>query len=120
MVERASDGSRLWSVDVADSWSQRLVGLIGRSSLDPEAGLYFPGTNSIHMLFMKFPIDCVFVRPASDSTDVHEVVAIRPNLAPWTGIVWFVRGARGTIELGAGSAARAGINVGDRLRLVPG
>jgi uncharacterized membrane protein (UPF0127 family) len=121
VVERAADGSALWAVDVADSWMSRLVGLIGRKSLDSGDGLYFPGTNGIHMLFMRFAIDCVFVRPTADSGgdgSVHEVVAVKPNLRPWTGVVWFVRRARGAIELGAGSAARAGINVGDRLRLV--
>ncbi len=116
-VERASDGSGLWTVDVADSWVARLRGLIGRRSLDEGDGLYFPGTNSIHMLFMRFAIDCVFTRPASTGSDVHEVVAIRPGLRPWVGVVWYVRGARGVIELADGSVARAGVNVGDRLRL---
>ena len=119
VVERAADGSPLWAVDVADSWFARLRGLIGRPSLAHGEGLYFPGTNGIHMLFMRFAIDCVFVRPAADSDEtLHEVVAVKPNLRPWTGVVWFVRRARGAIELGAGSAAGAGINVGDRVRLV--
>ena len=120
VVERTTDGSALWAVDVADSWLSRLRGLIGRASLPGGEGLYFPGTNGIHMLFMRFAIDCVFVRPAEGDPSVHEVVAVRPNLRPWTSVVWFVRHARGALELSAGSAARAGINVGDRLRLVPG
>jgi uncharacterized protein len=123
VVERVSDGSALWAVEVADSWLSRLRGLIGRPSLAPGEGLYLSGTNGIHMLFMRFAIDCVFVRPAADAGadgSVHEVVAVRPDLRPWTGVVWFVRRASGAIELGAGSAARAGINVGDRLRLVGG
>jgi uncharacterized protein len=117
LVKRADDDSEIWSVEVADSWLDRLVGLIGRKSLDPGTGLYFPGTNSIHMLFMRFAIDCVFLRPTTDKTDVHEVVAVKPNLRPWTGVVWFVRRARSTIELDAGGAAQAGIKVGDRLKL---
>jgi uncharacterized membrane protein (UPF0127 family) len=118
VVQRATDGAPLWAVDVADSWLTRLRGLIGRSSLAAGEGLYFPGTNGIHMLFMRFAIDCVFVRPSSDDKDVQEVVAVRPNLRPWTGVVWFVRRARGAIELSAGGAAQARVNVGDRLRLV--
>ena len=69
------------------------------------------------MLFMRFPIDCVFVRPADAAPDCFEVVSVRPDLAPWTGVVWFVRRARATIELNAGDAARAGVKVGDRLTL---
>jgi uncharacterized membrane protein (UPF0127 family) len=118
VVERATDGTALFAVDVADSWLARLRGLIGRSSLAPSEGLYFPGTNGIHMLFMRFAIDCVFVRPTGQEGPEHEVVAVKSNLRPWTGVVWFVRRARGAIELSAGSAAQAGINVGDRLRLV--
>lgn len=112
------DGRALWTVEVADSWWRRLRGLMGRSSLVAGEGLFFPGTNGIHMLFMRFAIDCVFVRPVTGDGLAHEVVAVRPNVRPWTGVVWFVRRARGAIELQAGSAAQAGVNVGDRLRLV--
>ena len=117
MVVQRDDATQLWSLEIADSWTKRLVGLIGRQSLAEGTGLYFPGTNSIHMLFMRFPIDCVFVRPAGGAPDTVEVVSVRPDLAPWTGVVWFVRRARATIELSAGDAARAGIKVGDRLTL---
>ena len=117
LIQRADDGATVWKVEVADSWLSRLKGLIGRSSLPAGEGLYFPGTNGIHMLFMRFAIDCVFV--ADEMQDgAREVVAVRHNMRPWTGVVWFVRRARGAIELGAGSAAQAGINVGDRVRLV--
>ena len=115
LVVLRDDATQLWSLEIADSWTKRLVGLIGRQSLAAGTGLYFPGTNSIHMLFMRFPIDCVFVRPADGARDAFEVVSVRPDLAPWTGVVWFVRRARATIELSAGDAARAGIKVGDRL-----
>ena len=130
VVERAGDGSALWAVDVADYWFARLRGLIGRPSPAPGTGLFFPGTNSIHMLFMGYAIDCVFVgsprtavtagaRPgAGHAGEEREVVALRSNLRPWTGVVWWARGARGAIELSAGSAAQAGIGVGDRLRFV--
>lgn len=115
-IERA-DGAPLWTVQVADSWLARLVGLMGRRALAPGGGLFFPGTNGIHMLFMRFAIDCIFVTDAAPD-GARDVVAIRHGLRPWTGVVWFVRRARGAIELGAGSAAQAGISVGDRLRLV--
>ena len=127
-MERAGDGFALWAVDVADSWLARLRGLIGRPSPAPGTGLYFPGTNSIHMLFMGYAIDCIFVgSPRADGTagaragregEVREILAVRSNLRPWTGVVWWVRGARGAVELAAGGAAQAGIGVGDRLRFV--
>src|SRR3954447_2318514 len=118
VISRATDGAPVWAVDVADSWLSRLRGLIGRPTLAPGKGIFFPGTNGIHMLFMRFAIDCVFVTAeAADGT--REVVSVRAGLRPWTGIVWYVRRARGAIELSAGAAAGANVKLGDRLRLRP-
>jgi hypothetical protein len=117
-IVRADDGARLWTVDVATSWFARLRGLIGRASLPAGDGLYFPGTNGVHMLFMRFAVDCVFLgEPHADGT--RQVVAVRRNLRPWTGVVWHVRAARGVIELNGNSAEAAGVCVGDMVRLVP-
>jgi len=116
-VARAADEAPLWRVDIAGSWWARLRGLIGRSSLATDEGLFFPGTNSIHMLFMRFAIDCVFVGKAR-TDGAREVVAVRADLKPWTGVVWWVRGAHGALELPAGSAARARLRVGDVLRFL--
>jgi uncharacterized protein len=107
-----------WRLEVADSFVARFLGLMGRRTLDEGAGLYLPGTNSIHMLFMRFPIDCVFVgAPRADGSRV--VVGVRERLRPWSGVVWWARGARGALELPAGSARAAGISVGDAVWLSP-
>jgi hypothetical protein len=114
-VTRAADERPLWTAEVATSWLARLQGLIGRPALARGQGLYLPGTNSIHMLFMAFAIDCVFVGPsAADGT--RRVVALRAGLRPWTGVVWWARGAQGALELPAGSIAEAGLAVGESIR----
>jgi uncharacterized membrane protein (UPF0127 family) len=118
VVVKRADGRALWTVEVADSWWHRLRGLIGRSSIAGDEGLFLPGTNSIHMAFMRFPIDCVFVTKAG-AGDTREVVAVRPNLRPWTGVVWYVRHAAGAIEIPAGAAETAALAVGDQIRLEP-
>ena len=108
----------LWRLQVAGSWLDRLRGLIGRRGLAAGDGLYLPGTNGVHMLFMRFAIDCVFVgAPRADGT--RAVVALKPNLAPWTGIVWWVRGAHGAIEVPAGALASSGLRVGDCVTMAP-
>jgi uncharacterized membrane protein (UPF0127 family) len=118
VVERAQDGTTLWTVDVAGSFAARLRGLMGRASLADGHGLYFPGTNSIHMLFMRFAIDCLFLdKPEADGR--QRVIDVRANLRPWTGVVWWVGGARGALELTAGAAAGANIRPGDYVRLAP-
>ena len=105
-------------VDVADSFRARFLGLMGRASLLPGGGLWLTGTSNIHMFFMRFPIDAIFLgRPAADGG--RQVVAVHASLRPWTGIVWYARGADGCLELPAGSAAASGTAVGDVVALVP-
>jgi uncharacterized membrane protein (UPF0127 family) len=105
------------SLESADSLWARFMGLMGRSGLVDGAGLWLPGGNGIHMMFMRFPIDCVFLsRPAADDGS-REVVALRRSLPPWRGIVWYVRGAHGTLELPIGTIDRTGTAIGDRVRV---
>lgn len=116
---RTADGKDPgWRLQVADGWLGRARGLMGRKSLASGEGLYLPGTNSIHMLFMRFPIDCLFVG-ALRSDGSREIVGVRERLAPWRGVVCWVRGARGAVEVPAGSVASAGLTRGDVVRLEP-
>jgi len=103
-----------WRVQIADSFLARARGLIGKSELLAEEGMLFPNASSLHMLFMRFAIDVVFVdRP--DRENRCRIVALRAELAPWTGVVWGVRGVWGAIELASGSIALAGLDLGDEL-----
>ena len=103
-------------VTLARSFWGRFRGLMGRASLAADEALYLP-VNSIHMLFMRFPIDALFL-DAADATGVQRVVATRPGLRPWTGLVLPVGDAAGVVELPAGAIEREGLRVGDRVRLV--
>ena len=110
-------GSLADSLESADSLWARFKGLMGRPSLADGAGLWLPGGNGIHMMFMRFPIDCVFLSRAAPDDGSREVVAVRRALPPWRGIVWYVRGAHGTLELPIGTIDRTGTAIGDRIRL---
>ncbi|MEA2535939.1 MAG: uncharacterized protein QOF11_173 [Chloroflexota bacterium] len=105
------------SLESADSLWARFLGLMGRSGLAGDAGLWLPGGNGIHMMFMRFAIDCVFVGDPSPVDGTRAVVAIRRALPPWRGVVWYVRGAHGTLELPVGTIDRTETAVGDRIRL---
>lgn len=99
----------------AGSFGGRLLGLIGRARLNDGEGLYLPGTNGVHMLFMRFPIDCLFLsRPAPDGT--QRVVGVRTRLQPWRGVVWHVPGAAGVVELPAGVLEASSVQRGDIVR----
>jgi uncharacterized protein len=94
---------------VAATFWTRLRGLLGRKQLPESEGLLLGQTGSVHTLFMRFPIDAVFL----DAEDA--VVKIAPNLRPWRFAV--ARGAERTLELAAGACAEAGLVVGERLVL---
>lgn len=100
-------------LEVAQSFWARFRGLMGRGGLAPGGGLLLAG-NGIHMFFMRFPIDAVFLGPRRPSGE-WEVVAVREGLQPWRGIVPYVRGATAVLELPAGTVGATGTVVGDAI-----
>ena len=107
-------------LEVADSLVGRFMGLMGRPGLDPGAGLWLTGTNGIHMMFMRFPIDAIFVgRPDPARGGARPVVSVHPGLRAWIGLVPLVRGASGVLELPVGTIGRSGTAVGDLVALEP-
>lgn len=99
-------------VQRADTFARRLVGLLGRRSLDEDEGLWIEPCDSIHTFFMRFPIDVAFVDGRG------EVVARVDSMRPWRATRLHTR-ARAVVELAAGTLARTGVGVGSRLELVP-
>ena len=106
------------SLEVASSLWGKFKGLMGRPALAPGGGLWLPESNGIHMMFMRFAIDAVFVgRPGADGA--RDVVAVRPDLPAWTGLVPLIRGAHGVLELPVGTIANSRTQVGDRILILP-
>ena len=111
-LRRESDGRVICErCGIAASMGARMRGLLGRSELSPDDGLLI-ATWSIHMFFMRFAIDAVFL---DRDLVVRKVVA---DLKPWR--VAFGRGSKSVLELPAGEAGRRGIHPGDRLELADG
>ncbi len=96
-------------IRLASSLKDRTVGLLATRHLEPGEGLWIEHAPSIHMFFMRFAIDAVFVSEAG------RVTKVVPNLKPWR-VVWWARGARDCLELPVGASAQAQIQVGDELR----
>jgi hypothetical protein len=93
----------------------KFMGLMGRATLPASAGMWLPGTNAIHMMFMRFAIDCVFL--SKPGPDGRRVVSVRRALRPWIGVVWLARGADGVLELPVGTLDSSGTQVGDLVQL---
>jgi uncharacterized membrane protein (UPF0127 family) len=105
--ETQSDTVLASTVEVADSTLSQAKGLMFRSSIPDDfalvmevgdgGGLPFtsgPPRQSVHMLFMRFPIDVIWLN--------DDQVVKTARLSPWTGI-GFAKADR-IIELPAGAA----------------
>jgi uncharacterized protein len=104
-------------LETAGSLWAKFMGLMGRPSLSAGDGLWLPASNGIHMMFMRFPIDAVFVsKPGPDGA--RTVKSVHRNLRAWTGLVPLVRGADGVLELPVGTIEASGTAVGDRVEVV--
>ncbi len=110
-VENVTRGTTVADVArVAASTRDRTVGLLGTSSLPPGGGLWIERSPSIHMFFMRYAIDAVFV------SRTGRVTKIAANLKPWR-VVWWARGAADCLELPVGAVAASGTQVGDELAI---
>lgn len=89
----------------ADSFWMRFLGLMGRRELRTGEGLLLSQTSSIHMGFMRFPIDVLFLDESG------RIVAVRERVRPWIG--WATASADAALELPAGTAFSVEASVGD-------
>jgi uncharacterized membrane protein (UPF0127 family) len=106
-------------LEIARSLWARFMGLMGRRSLPPGHGLWLAG-NGIHMMFMRFPIDAVFLGAPAGGPLVdgaRPVVSVHRALRAWTGLVPYVRGAHGVLELPVGAIDASGTLVGDLVEI---
>lgn len=94
----------------ATTFMQRLVGLLAQNDLDKNSAMYFPNCNNLHTWFMRFNIDIVFVDKEFKVKSLHE------NVGPFRLKVDMK--AYSAIEMSAGAAKAAGIEVGDQLNVV--
>jgi uncharacterized membrane protein (UPF0127 family) len=105
---RKDDGTVVCArCELADRPLARMVGLLGRASLEPGSGMLFRPAGSIHMFFMRFAIDAVFC-----DGDLR-VVGVARGLRPWRTAGR--KGAKVVVELPVGAAD--GLEPGDRLVL---
>ncbi len=96
---------------LADTFFSRLTGLLNRNSLSEGEALIITRCQSIHMFFMRFAIDVIFV--GRDNRVVGIVEHIQPfQLSP----VFFK--SHYAIELRAGTILATQTSIGDYLDLI--
>lgn len=97
-----------FKVQVADSILGRLIGLLGRRSLKPDAGVWIVPANSIHTIGMLFSFDLVMVDKD------FRVVSVREMIKPFR-LILPKRRAESVIELPCHTIFRSRTEVGDQL-----
>ena len=93
---------------LASSYWARLWGLMFKRGVAEGGGILLTKSSSIHSSFMFFRFDAVFVD--NDGRVTKVVHAMRPWWLSFGG-----KGAKHTLELAAGVAARTGTVAGDHL-----
>jgi len=91
---------------VADNFFKRFMGLMGKNDLPQGKGLMIKPCNSIHMFFMKIPLDILFVD--RDNKIIH----IIKDIKPWK-VSKIVPGAVSAIELPIGTIDSSNTEVSD-------
>jgi len=99
-------------LEVERSFLGRTAGLMFRRRLDPGHGMWINPCNGIHMMFMNFAIDAVFLDRKERVKKVYR------KLPAWWGVVWIEWGAHSVLELPAGSTAALGLQPGDEISIV--
>ena len=96
---------------VADGFWSRMRGLMWKRDMPEDEGLLLVPCNSVHSMFMRFPIDVLFLDKE------FNIVKILDYLKPWRCSP-YVRGAFQAVELKAGEAKKKDIEIGDNLSLL--
>jgi uncharacterized membrane protein (UPF0127 family) len=78
-----------------------------------DEGLLLTKTGSITMLFMRFPIDALFLDRS------NRVLRVVERIRPWAPMIAAPMGTESVLELAAGTVARTGAQVGDELSWEP-
>lgn len=119
MITVQSIKNGMWIADkchVAETFFERLRGLIGTQSFREGEGLLLRRCNDIHMWWMSIPIDVVFIRPKDATTrEVFQVTSLRENMRPWKLLPSRDGRAEETLELPIGTIQRCSVKVGDEL-----
>ena len=115
-------------LNIAESFFERLKGFMFKPKIEEDEGLLIKGCNSIHMFFMKFPIDVIFLKTTSKTCNksgssvigkskyIYKVVRIIENIKPWR-ISPYVSAADSVLEIKSRTSGNS-ISLDDELEVV--
>ena len=107
-VEGAPVSAPFLEILIADTFFTRFAGLMLRNKLPAATGLFLAPCNSVHMCFMRFAIDVVYLDKE------YTIIKVVKKLRPWVGISMCAK-AWAVLEMTADEAERCGCEVGKKL-----
>jgi uncharacterized membrane protein (UPF0127 family) len=99
-----------YRVKIADSILSRLIGLLGKRSLEPDGGLWIFPSRGIHTMGMLFDIDVIFL-----DKDL-KVVALREVVHPFSMTGLYLN-SESVLELPAHTIFKSRTEVGDEIMI---
>ncbi|WP_010244877.1 DUF192 domain-containing protein [Acetivibrio cellulolyticus] len=99
-------------LSVANTFFKRFMGLMFKQELPHGKGLHIVPCNSIHMCFMNFPLDIIFL-----SKDM-EIISIIEGIKPWK-VSPIISKSYSVLELPFGTIAQTNSSIGDELVILP-
>jgi uncharacterized membrane protein (UPF0127 family) len=98
-------------IDRLSTFMHRALGLLARTTLRPDEGVWITSCRAIHTIGMRVAIDVIFVD--RDGHVIRIVQNVRPNRFAVS-----CKGAQGVVELGGGALREVDVLPGDVLELV--
>ncbi|OLO38951.1 hypothetical protein BTR23_10415 [Alkalihalophilus pseudofirmus] len=91
-----------------DNFFKRFKGLMFRLKPISNEGILLTPCNSIHMFFMFFPIDVIFLNSR------NEIIYTKEKVKPWS-LIFPIKNATSVLELPTGSISKYSISVGMKI-----
>ncbi|MCL7746734.1 DUF192 domain-containing protein [Halalkalibacter alkaliphilus] len=91
-----------------ETFLRRFKGLMFRRKPIAKEGIFLFPCNSIHMFFMFFPIDVVFLN------EQKQIVYLKESVKPWT-VIFPIKKAVSVLELPANTISNYSLEVGDTI-----
>lgn len=112
VTNKTSDTVLATRLTLAGTPQTRGKGLLGRDGLAPGEGLWIVPCQAIHMFFMRFSIDLIYIDRRK------RVRKVRSKVAPWRISACLT--AHSVLELPAGIVRETGTRRGDLLEITSG
>ena len=100
-------------IELASSQKTRMLGLLGRSGLEQEEGLWIRPSNGVHTFGMSFPIDVI-------GLDRHNRILRLWHCLPPQRITALYWKMQSVLELPAGTIHKTGTAIGDAISIAVG